>query len=91
MECAVTNGAGRGCLWAGRWLPIEPPVVEVVDDTGCGDAFAAAYVLGRVFFGLSAEGALQYAVAAAAVTAGQPGVAEPLAFGGRRDILLPSL
>jgi sugar/nucleoside kinase (ribokinase family) len=79
-ECAVTNGSGRGYLWSGRWIPIDPPQVRVVDDTGCGDSFAGAYVIGRVFLGLSAEAALLYAIKAAAATATQVGVARPLPY-----------
>ena len=77
-DCAVTNGDGRGYLWSGRWMPIDPPKVRLIDDTGCGDSFAAAYVIGRVFLGLSADGALLYAIEAAAATAMQVGVARPL-------------
>jgi sugar/nucleoside kinase (ribokinase family) len=79
-DCAVTNGAARGYLWSGRWFAIDPPKTRLVDDTGCGDSFAAAYVIGRVFFRLSAESALVYAIKAAAATATQLGVARPMPY-----------
>ena len=54
---AVSNGAGRGWLWLhGRWLAIDPPAVDVVDETGCGDSFAAALVVGWRLLGLGVEG-----------------------------------
>lgn len=79
-ECAVTAAEARGYLWSGRWLPIDPPKVTVVDDTCCGDSFAAAYVIGRVFLGQSADRALLYAIEAGAATATQIGLSKPLPY-----------
>jgi sugar/nucleoside kinase (ribokinase family) len=79
--CAVTNGAERGFLWAnGRWLDIRPKKVDLIDDTACGDSFAAAFPIGWRLLGLGVEGALLYAVEAAAATATQVGMAEPLPY-----------
>jgi sugar/nucleoside kinase (ribokinase family) len=79
--CGITNGSEQGCLWTGsHWLPIQPKRVQAVDDTGCGDAFAAALVIGWQFLGLSVDDALLYATDAAAVTATQTGIGEPLAY-----------
>lgn len=79
--CAVTNGADRGWLWTGHhWLGIEPRKVKAVDDTGCGDAFASAFVVGWRLLGLSVDGALVYATEAAASTATQVGVSTPVAY-----------
>src|SRR5206468_3832214 len=79
--CAITNGPDRGFLWAaGHWLPIDPRPARVVDDTGCGDAFGAAFVVGWQLLGLSADGALLYALDAAAATAAQVGAGRPRAY-----------
>jgi sugar/nucleoside kinase (ribokinase family) len=78
--CAVTNGAGRGYLWAeGRWLTIDPKPVGPVDDTACGDAFAASWVIGWRLLDLRIDSALHYAVEAAAAVL-QVGMTEPLAY-----------
>lgn len=82
-DCAVTNGAQRGYLWSGRWLTINPPEVRLVDDTGCGDSFAAAYIIGRNFLGLNADDALHFGVEAAKATATQTGVSKPMAYDRR--------
>lgn len=79
--CAVTNGAGRGYLWGdGRWLSIDPKLVDTVDEVGCGDAFGSALVIGWRLLGLSLDAALNYAVDAAATAAGQVGLTAPLAY-----------
>jgi sugar/nucleoside kinase (ribokinase family) len=52
----------------------------VVDDSGCGDAFAAAFVVGWRLLGLSIDEALLYAVRAAANKAGQVGVSQSLSY-----------
>lgn len=46
----VTMGAAgsQQQLADGSWLQVRPPRVDVVDPTGAGDAFIAAYVLARL-------------------------------------------
>jgi sugar/nucleoside kinase (ribokinase family) len=77
----VTNGAGRGYLWAeDRWLTIDPKSVRGGDTTACGDAFAASWVIGSRLLDLGIDGAVQYAVEAAAAAALQVGLPKPLPY-----------
>lgn len=79
--CAVTNGPGVGRLWTSRrWLAIEPLQVDLVDETCCGDSFAAALVVGWRLIRLSIDAALRYALEAASTTATQVGLKQPLAY-----------
>ena len=79
-ECAVTNGSQRGYFFACQWFTIDPPTPTVVDEVACGDSFCAAYVVGRALLGLPPEEALRYAVDAAAATATQVGLSDPLPY-----------
>lgn len=74
-EWAVTGGADGGCIHARRRRPQPypaPPVGRVVDPTGAGDVFLAAYTEARVRQGLSVAAASRRAAGlAAAHVAGQ--------------------
>ena len=72
-DVAVTNGGKPGLLFAGgRWVPITPlPVTKVLNETGAGDSFAAAWTLGRTVFGTSIDGALSYSLEVAANIVGE--------------------
>lgn len=71
--CALTDGE-RGCwFWAGDAAQHIPAfVVQVVDTTGCGDAFHGAY-LAQITRGETVEAALRFAAATAALVAGRIG------------------
>jgi sugar/nucleoside kinase (ribokinase family) len=78
---AVTNGADPGFLFAeGHWYEIRPKPVKPVDDTACGDVFAASFLVGWRLLGLGVVGALLYGIEAAAKTALQVGLGEPLSY-----------
>ena len=82
-DFAITNGPERGWLWAdGSWYAVNPiRVGNAVDDTGCGDAFGAAWVLGRSFLGTGAvETAHGYALRAAANVLRHPGNGSALPY-----------
>jgi ribokinase len=71
---ATTYGAqGAKLSRAGQEIArSSPPVVNVVDTTGCGDAFTAALTVGIVG-GLSHQAALDQACVVGALTATKPG------------------
>ena len=80
-DCIVTNGIGRGLLWAERkWHDVLPHAVECASDVGAGDTFAAHYVAGRFVRGLSPAEALSQAISA---------VAEFLRGGKKAAVALP--
>ncbi len=75
----VIKRGAAGCVaaeGARRWR-VEAPVVEAIDATGAGDAFAAAFLAARLQ-GAEIEAALRRAVAAGAKATtrigGRPGV-----------------
>ena len=68
------GGAGARVRLAGSdpWIQVDAPVVDVVDTTGCGDAFAGA-VAAELAAGADLVGAVRLAVRYAALAATRPG------------------
>lgn len=78
---AATAGAdGAVVVTADRAVPVPAFLVEVVDTTGCGDAFSAGYLRG-LSLGLDLPEAATLGCAAAAQVAGGVG-----ADAGRYDL-----
>lgn len=94
---AASSRADDGCGRRSISVPTRPGhsaamAVEVVDTTGCGDAFAADGLLGRVGLvrGLGVAQVLRYATAAATLVAGGLGSAAGLRGWAHPDGLLAS-
>lgn len=73
LAVCVTRGGSGASLWIdGALLGGPPPVVEVVDAVGAGDAFAAALLDGLIS-GRSADETLRRALALGSLVAARPG------------------
>jgi ribokinase len=88
---AVTFGAEGAALYDdGREVARAlPPVVDAIDGTAAGDAFAACLVV-SLLEGRPREGALERACAAGALAASRPGAQPSLPTGAEVDAILAS-
>ncbi|BDH67679.1 PfkB family carbohydrate kinase [Streptomyces sp. PLM4] len=91
-EAVVTLGAA-GCLWAARGgepMVVPAPEAAAVDTTGAGDAFAGALAV-ALCEGRPTARALEWASAAAALSAARPGAAASLPYRSEIDAACPAV